>query len=343
MSVKKLRTISITAFLCLILIPVLQLSGQDITPSQSSLKLAPGKSAFYMSVSNVRAQLNRVWKSNAIQKVMDEFMERDDPIRKELNDDLLEGFLRLASNSEMENDDFSEWMRKPENKELMTLIVDAMSSEIFMFANDDYCDLMGAYVDSSRKMMQMMVDLMASGEIMDGDDAMIKMMTKVLPKEMLDKLVVPDVVVGFQISNEKRAINQIKRLEKIIRSGLDDADLTKQFGDRLKWQKLGNGNYLTMTGTGKDIPWDAVLGEADEAKEFIKNYRESIEKKTIAVAIGVYRNNLIFSIGNDLNHLTTLGKGESLLSHSRFEKVRKVSGKRSAVTVYMSQRMAENS
>ncbi len=331
------------ALLCFVLLPFTPLAGQEVTPNQSSLKLAPKNSAFYWSVSNVRAQIDRVWKSNAIQKVV-KYLDEEGVVPEQLKEDFLEGIIEsIARESGVDEDEIYDWMDKQENKDLLALITDALSSEMYMFANDDYCDLMGAYVDMYKRMSNMMFEVMLSGDIEVSQEMMKTMLPKVLSVKQVEKMKVPDIVVGFQITNEKRAIEQIKRLEALIRTALDDAD-AKPWADRLKWQKIGDGNYLTMTAKGEDIPWKVVREEVvPEAKDVIDYYKDALSKKTMAVAIGVYKNNLILTVGDDLTHLKNFASGESLLSHPKFAKVRKVASKRSAFTMYMSQRMADNS
>ena len=333
----------LTVCLCFTVFPI-AIHAQEITPGKSSLKLAPQDSSFYFSISNIRAQVDRVWKSNAIQKVV-KYLDDEGALSEEFKEEFFEGFIEgFARGADIDEDELHDWLDKPENKELLKLITDAASSEMFMFANEDYCDAMGAYVDVTRELTQMMFELIIAGELdADEGEVMMSMIKKVFPKEKLEKLKVPDLVIGFQISNEKRAIEQIKRLEALIREGLDEVDTEKKWAKRLQWQKLGDGNYLTMSASGKDIPWDLVMEEMeDEARELFEYYKDAINKKTIALAVGVYKNNLIFSSGDDLSHLKNLGSGENLLSHPKFAKVRKVGGKRSAVTFYMSQKMAEN-
>ena len=227
------------------------------------------------------------------------------------------------------------------DEELWKLIQDMGSHEIFWFANDDYCDLMSLYVDTQEKLTKAMAEAMRKG-VFEGDiENPLEDFDKVLSKEDLAKLKVPDIVVGAMVTDVDLAERQIKRLEPLMKEAFADQP---KLAERVKWQSLGQGKYLTFMATGNDIPWDLIAEDLDEyGDEITKYYREAIKDKQIALAVGIRGNYLILSVGDNLDHLTSLGKGKSLLEHPQLKRIRDVKGEASALTFYQSQRMAENS
>jgi hypothetical protein len=128
----------------------------------------------------------------------------------------------------------------------------------------------------------------------------------------LDLLVVPDIVWGFHVTDRKAALSQLGRLEQFAQELLTggDPELAKSLGRR----KLARGEVLAFTLDGDRLPWRdfeddlaAIGGDAADTRKVL----ERLGQLDLVVAVGVFGDWVILSIGDSIDHLEKLALPDS--------------------------------
>jgi hypothetical protein len=314
----------------LLWICALNLRAQVTIPSESALKLAPESAAYFMSISNLETQWNRLANSRAFDKLMSMIAGGDDLKKDEFMKSFFEGFMSSFDDSE----EFRQWIAMPENQELVAVVSEVWRSEMFTFASEDSAELTKAYLEIYSEFFS---DAAINGFDDPANEEQI--MKKILAKMENQKMA--DIVIGFRLRNREQARRQLDRLPAFLNEVLIGFD--PRMVDRVKWEKLGRGDYVTFYGTGEDIPWDEIeANEIDEQeKESFELAKSAIKDKSIGIAVGLFDDYLLISFGDNLDHLKTLGEGKSLYDHPKLELVRQTNSEPSVMTTYVSQRYSE--
>jgi hypothetical protein len=128
----------------------------------------------------------------------------------------------------------------------------------------------------------------------------------------LDLLVVPDVVWGFKITDRKAALSQLGRLEQFAQAILtgSDPELAKSLGRR----KIAGGEVVAFTLDGDRLPWSDFeddLSEIGADADDTRRVLERLGQLDLVVAVGVFGDWVILSVGDSIDHLEKLALPES--------------------------------
>lgn len=164
-------------------------------------------------------------------------------------------------------DQLHQFLAQPENRELLDVVVDALSNEMFCYGDAHAADFteiilrtIGALQYSS-----MIADLHSRG---DDQLTVARILLNSLDLQR-DRLAAPGIVLGFKISNTQRVQSQLKRLEALVKPHLDS---DPRFQGSLKRTTIGGDEYLTMELDGKmvpwhDVPWDRLVEKPNQYDE----------------------------------------------------------------------------
>ena len=276
--------------------------AQDKSPNQSSavkldstgLSLAPSQAAFYSSSLNLRAACLKEIESGFIGQV-----------RQTSYGQRLEAFLKDKwDNPEPQAEQVKRMLNGPIARDIIKLLSDMSARECFMFGDANWTEFLEAFV-------QLQYDMAG----LNGQDpAAMREHFLGLDREYFDSIQMPTTVIGFQLSEDEIARTQLDAFEGILRLALGNAEQLKEFAKKLKRVDLSNGQTLSMTFSADDIPWDSLPVENDEAQELVDHLSDMISGRKIVLSVGVLDNRLLVSIGERADTLTTLGKGDKLLS-----------------------------
>ena len=119
----------------------------------------------------------------------------------------------------------------------------------------------------------------------------------------------------------------------------------EELAKKIEWKKIGGGQFLTMQATGAEIPWDELEFEEVEesAREMLEKIKPIMEKKTVAVALGVKGDYMLLSIGDSNEHLSKLGEGKLLIDRPELARLREHAKQKVVSTSYASQQLAKSS
>jgi hypothetical protein len=258
------------------------------------LKFVPEDVAFYSASLRLREQYDAFVNSKAFAKLME-----IPSIQMGLG--MAQGMWMNPPNEQARI--AKEALEKPENKELVAMLADAVSHEIFVFGSGDYAALLELANELGRVQRSAQIEAIRS----DGDpeeEAVRQIIAAVT--ESLDDVTLPDTVLGFKVSDTDRAKAQLARLKAI---GPLLALQAPQLEGRIKEEQVGGGDFVTISLDGSLVPWDEVLQDAGEMRSEMEALVEKVKPLTLVISLGVWNDYFLISIGDTTEHLASLGQG----------------------------------
>ena len=297
----------------------------------TSLKLVPAEAAFYTATLRNRDQYDAVVKSKAIAK-----LKALPFVQKAWKEGLAElskpgGALEVLDN----------FRKDPENQALLDLFGDMVSNETFVYGDESLNQMLELYLKLTRANQYgtMMAALKPENRGKDPTELQIKVMLKTITENM-DQIKIPDVVIGFRLSDTDRAEAQIKRLEGLIKGPIAQNPQTK---GRLKRVSLGGKDFLTFTLDGSLIPFEELDKKLENLEDAEKAQAEKLKKKlqsmTLTISMGVRDKYMLLSIGSGTKHIIKMGKGKSLATRPEFQPLAKHTDKPLAELGYVSKEL----
>jgi hypothetical protein len=281
---------------------------------EGSLGQIPADAAFYSAMLRNKEQLDILRNSKPYKKV------------KELP------LVRMAlakAREEMGKEDgplasFKKFTEDRDNEDLVDLLLDAGSRDIFVYGGPGWCDLLAVAQQVNTARLASLKALLGGA---DPNKAQARALLQVLQKNR-EMVKVPDLVLGFQIKEPKKAQAQLRRLEKILSAKLGEVPELK---GRLKRTKVGPDSFLTLNLDGSMLPWDDIQGKIkdieekpDEFSALIKHLKAS----ELTVSLGVRNGFLLLGLGVSAEDLAKLGgKGKRLLDRPELKPLAKVADK----------------
>ncbi len=312
--------------------------GADpVTKTKSALDIAPRDAAFFWSVAHTRKSVERFLSSKAYQR-WQELMGA----ARELAGLEATGPSGITEALEVEESltQVWSWFDREENRPLRDLLLEMVSHEIFIYGSGEYSEISRELVDFQAKVNQAL-----RREIEEGGDLDVLESADALDlsrlEEAIKKLSLPDTVVGFKIQDTERAESQLMRLKAELPKLLADHP---DWLERIRLEKIGRGQFLTITANGSDIPWDELTADGDEENlEKGKRIRDIVTKKSLTVSLGILDGYVLFSFGDTNEHLERFGEGESLLDRPELDRLRQHSGRELISVAYISDDLAKSS
>lgn len=290
-SLRQLATIGLT----LLLIVGTVLPGQSAPPlqEQTSLKMIPADVAYYASWLRMGEQLDRVLQSKAFAKL------------KELPFVQMGWFM---AQQQWENPQYpqvvqiKQMLQQDANKQLIKMLKDAHSHEIFMAGDASIGDTVQLMVEINAAVNEARIESIARGGTPSAGQ--IGKILAVL-NQRADRLKVPNVVIGWKLTDSKPAETQLQRLDGQLTAMGAQVPILKQ---RYAKEKIGSVEYLTLRLDGSLVPWEQIpLDNAGDQADAVKQLFEKLKTMTLVISLGVRDNYLLMSLGSDNNLLSKLG------------------------------------
>ena len=108
-------------------------------------------------------------------------------------------------------------LQQPENKELLAMLLDAVSHEIFVCGGEGYADVVRLLNDVNRARRKAQIQALREGR--EPNEILAEKMLEKLTAE-LDGAAIPYTVMGFRVSDAGRANKQLARLEEMLKQVL---------------------------------------------------------------------------------------------------------------------------
>lgn len=302
--------------------------GQGLAKLDSSLKEIPADAAYYSASFRMKEQYDLLVKSKAWAKLtglptLQQYWQLGET---------------LLSQPDGPLDRWKQFQKDPENKQLVELLCDMASSEVFLYGGAAWPDFAELLMDvQGSRVGAQITRAIGAAQGKDQNQIMARMVLEALSQHP-ERIQVPEVIVGFRISNPKLAENQLGRLEKHL---MAEAEKTPEMKGRLKRQKVAGGDFLTLALDGKLVPWDQVPFENFEEKpgEF-KPLVKKLQAVTMSVSLGVRGNYVLLALGGSTEHLAKLGQGKKLIDLTELQPLAKFADRKLTSINYVSKAMA---
>ena len=151
--------------------------------------------------------------------------------------------------------------------------------------------------------------------------------------ENADRIRMPNLVVGFKVSDTNRAAEQLGKLELVL--GLvcwSDPHLRGRMGRA----RVGGNNYLTLTLDGGMIAWDDLAGASEPERRDGERLAAKLKKMRLVIAVGLKDDYLLVSVGRSTDGLAALGTGKRLIDLPEMAPIRRFAGERLTSITYRS-------
>jgi len=310
----------------------------DKKADYSSLALIPADAAHYSVTLRGREQFDAVAKSKAWAKI------QNLPAFQM-------GWALVKSQYADENGKLAplrEWMSQAENSALVDVLVEAISSEIFVYGGANTADFSHLYAQVNMARYLGPVEELIRNPNLKGAEltevmsqAQMRSVLRVLARNP-DKVRIPDLVIGFKIASAKKAEDQVKRLEDLLNAVVQIQPILQ---GRVKRVKVGSGSFLTLKLDGEMVPWDAKpITDMEEAAGEFEGVVKKLKELKLTLSLGVRDNYLLFSIGSSTDGLAQLvGAGKRLTDQPELKPLVRAADRRLTGISYTSKAMAASS
>jgi hypothetical protein len=296
------------------------LAAQSV--EDSALSLAPEDAAFFSSSLNMRAACNDFVEGQFVQRLL------EIPFVNRLKSEMMEQW-------ENPQDDFKQAkliLESPPAVDIMNLFQDMAGNEIFVYGADDWCDAIDGIV-------AVQAEMSALANQSDNEEAMLEYFHS-LNAEDFSKVRIPTTVVGFKLSDDAIARDQLDALEGIVRLGLGSIDEFKPLISKIKRDDFKGGQSLSITLDSSMIPEMDLQEDQAEALEKLK---ELLDGRSIALAIGLKNNVLLITISENADVLEQVGTNtSSLMSNPSVQYLRENATDELRSIGYVSKRFRES-
>jgi hypothetical protein len=301
----------------------------DPLKDNTSLAFVPDNVAFYVSGLRLREMYDKVVTSKAFAKL------------QQVPAVQMGWAVAMAQWQNPQNPQlaaFKQALQAPENQQLVALLQDAISHEVFIYGGPDMGDALVLFNEMNMASNAAQLEAVASGDPMAAQALQMKKFVEVLNRNS-DKLKFPTVVKGAKLSDTQAAVAQLKRLENLLTQALAQQPALQQ---RFTRETVGKGEYLTLRLDGSLVPWPMILQNVQGVDQ--QQLQELVKKLAavkVVISIGVRDKYLIVSLGDDNKHLAQLGQGALLYDRGELEPVRKAADKPITGVSYVSAAFAQ--
>lgn len=271
----------------------------DLDRLESAIKEVPADAAFFSSMLRNREQIDLIAASKAWAKLTS-------MPSVQLAWTLLEGQLDDGGSLAP----LRQWYKEPQNRELVELLGDMGSHEVFVYAganSTDLAELLDRVLNVAR--LQGFQESFTGENKPLSDDATVRLILNALAKNP-KQVHVPDLVLGFRLTDTKRATTQLQRLEKLLEEA---APLLPQIQGKIKRAKLAGGDFLVATLDSKTLGWDEQLVRKYEEKPGqYDGLVDRLNNLKLTISLGIRGKYLLLAFGETTAPLTQLGQGKRL-------------------------------
>jgi hypothetical protein len=305
----------------------------ELKDNGSSLNLVPGDAAFYSTMLRNKEQLDLLLKSKAWAKL------HDMPAIKQG----LKHFNEEWAKKDSPLNQIRTFIDTKENRDLLEVLGDAVSSEIFCYGGQSWGDFF-ALGQEALGAMQFAPYMALAGKArgLDANEAQGLAILQVLNSNR-DKLKLPDLVIGFKLTKNKPAEEQLNRLEETLVGVIGLVPQLAPLKGKVKRTKVEKDEFLTIKLDGSMVPWEEIPFKKFEEKDgefdpLVKKLKEL----TLTLSFGIKDGYLVISMGPAADHLTKFGgKGAPIADRPELGVLAKYAGKKITSISYSSKAMAQ--
>lgn len=307
----RLRPAAVLAAVALCAAPA---AAADPKPADTALDKVPADAAYFRSALRLGETADTIAKSRAWKEVW------NDPQVQKLWDQVRAGY----DAGEGPFAEVKKFLADPANAELPALVRDAVSNEVFVYAGPGVGDALALLQEMNGAARFGGAFAQAFGGPGEKGNAQARAALQALA-ENPDRLKVPELVVGFKVSDPAKVAAQLKRLDPVVAGALEGGLLD----GRSKRVTVGGDDFLVLNLDGSLVPWDMLpLAQFEEKEGEFAPLLERLKKLTLSVAVGVRQGYLLVAVGPSAEHLARFGgAGPKLAGRAEFKPLEKAAGK----------------
>ena len=226
----------------------------------------------------------------------------------------------------------------PENQQLLELLAEMGSQEVFICGDHDWIGISGLTMEIIGGARFGPALMQLSGQARGLDPAKLQGATLLTTlSENLDRIKIPELLIGFKIRDVTRAEAQLKRLEQ-LGHGLVQANPTLK--GRFQRHKGAGGNFLTFTLDGGMVPWQQIPFEdlEKEPGQFDK-LRKKLASLKMSIGVGVRDGYVLVCMNGTGQPPSRLATGSKLIERPEFKRLAPFASQRLTSIGYVSQAM----
>ena len=209
----------------------------------------------------------------------------------------------------------------PENQQLLELLAEMGSQEVFICGDHDWIGFSGLTMELIGGARFGPALMQLSGQAGGLSPAKLQGETLLTTlSQNLDRIKIPELLIGFKIKDVTRAEAQLKRLDQLVQSLVQANPQLK--GVRFKRHKAAAGEFLTLTLDGSMVPWQQFPFEDFEKEpgQFDK-LRERLASLKMSLSVGLRDGYVLVSINGTGQPPAHLGQGSKLAEQPEFKRL----------------------
>ncbi|MFO1066535.1 MAG: hypothetical protein U0892_21965 [Pirellulales bacterium] len=294
-----------TIWLAAVVAPLVSpVQAQEATKlEETGLSLAPSDAAFYSS----SLGLGKVWEREVTSGWVAE-------VRKVPYVQDFEAYVREQySQNVAANPQVKAYAEGPIVQDLLGLLKDMVSNEIFIIGDKSWCDFAEQFGAFQNEMVAFNPETPEE----------VQEFVLAIEKAQVDAIKIPSTVIGFQLTEDTSARDYLNALEGLVRTALSASEELAPIGKALKRKDSRFGHSLSLQLKTDDIPWDKIPETDEKAGEAIQHLRSLLEGRSLYISLAVLNNRGFIAISEDPKLLENLGKGETLLKNETIQVLKK--------------------
>jgi hypothetical protein len=298
----------------------------DLAQTAPSLRSVPGDVAFYSTMLRNREQVEAIGRSKAWATL------KNLPLVQALWHKLT---LEIEKPGSPVNS-FWQFYQLPENRQLVELLADMGSEEVFICGAHDWVDASGLAMELLGAARFGPALLQLTGQARGLDPAKIQGATVLNTlSENLNRIKIPELIIGFKVTDASRAEAQLTRLEKFAQ-GLVQSNA--QLQGRLKRHKVAGGDFLTLRLDGSMVPWEQVPFDRFETEpgQFDK-LRDKLASLKLGISVGIRDGYVLVCLDGTGHPAARFGRGSKLAERPEFKRLSPFASRRITSIGYVSQ------
>jgi len=303
-------------------------AAADPKPAETALSKVPADAEYFSSTLRLGETIETIGKSRLWQQSWNDPAVQD-LVKKARESFAGEGFEPLRK-----------FFADPANAELPALALDAFSNEIFVYTGAGTGDLLALLQElaGGARYGPAFQQLLGQGAGGDPTRARARIILQSL-SEKPERVRIPDLVIGFKVSDPAKVNAQLKRLDPLVADALKDSPLK----GRSKRVKIGDDEFLTLNLDGSLVPWDQVpLAMFEDKEGEFAPLMKHLKAMKLTIALGVHEGYLLLAIGHSTDAIAKFGgAGPKLAGVPALKPVTDASGKPITSISYISAKLRQ--
>ena len=297
------------------------LSAQELADQAKSLALVPADATTYSVMLRNREQWQALTRSvawarlNALPVVKkgwdllhEEWNKEDGPLSK-----------------------VKQWYKEDANRALVSLFGDMVADEVFIYGGKGSAEFLA--------LLQELQGVYQYGPLMSllegknpaaaqRPEERARLLLRALADQP-ERIVIPELVIGFRLKNAELARAQLKRLGALAKH------LEPELKKHLHKTKVAGAEFWTVKLDGTMIPWDQIpLRDLEENPGEFDKLVKRLKELKVTVSLGVREPFALLAIGESPAMLANLGKGKLLKDRPEFDRLAKFADRKVVAVGY---------